>query len=832
MPKIDNSYIRQFNNLTDVDTITFLDKCPIILQKNAKCPIINYEQQLVAIRDRASKLYQEWTKKGTSQAKYKRNNFSKNFLELILQISNLSPNLSHKLFSTSIKGDKDEATFMRQLFFSLGNLAKKCPIDQNFVEKCLINGLTQNSMQELFYKNGTISTTKQHALGNYGTKYVSQFLDTDTSDAVRKAKQRTLKKLISSSYMEKVGKCYYISCLEDFFFNVNITAHELIEDIAKQKKDLEDNLIEDSIRENITDLQKKNVLYIDLMHAQNVIDELRNFPSKTVEMWRKQLEIVGGAYVHGQYLNGGVKHMYYSYICMDCDEEYKANNNAAKLPKCLCGSFNYSSPKRKLVSADGMRTYSMKKFHCSPQIGISFKNLHVLGTDRFDDVFKNENQGTMVMLRCKIAGISKAMADYQGRTYYELNLRENQEAFIDEEVSEVKELIAEYYVPDSQVDKLRMVVGQHLLVAGIVRQKKPIKKTLTAGKHYLNVVEIEIDKTLTPNINDNHIATWKSDVTSSTSDALNKLVRSIEAKGVVGWPLLVKGVLLVYAHFPLDNQIRFHLAVCGDGGVGKSQIAKVMRQILPMNTRIAHGEASSDKLYGRYMGDSSGQKYFARGVICETQNSVIFIDESDKLDNLRALHTPMQDGCITIEKGSITNLTLPCNNNIVLISNPRDASFIVDERSAKEDLSLQKPRNLTDTIENRCVSTIYLYSNSRQYQDKLDEIGEYHIKDNTNNELGNEVYNAAELQSILLSSRSQKPKKYSGDYLKIKNAVKQLKIKVGRDYKTLEVCATAFAQLLHFTEVNYECYQLAFDFILNCQKTKYVHANGGVLHAN
>jgi len=139
---------------------------------------------------------------------------------------------------------------------------------------------------------------------------------------------------------------------------------------------------------------------------------------------------------------------------------------------------------------------------------------------------------------------------------------------------------------------------------------------------------------------------------------------------------MVRGVKKVYPGGKVFRD-RIHILLVGEPSTGKTQLAKNVILRMP-KSHYASGESSTkagilatvekDELLGSWS--------LKGGAICKANNSVLIIDELDKLskEDRDGLHTPLESGEIPINKAGIST-TLKADCCVLALCNPRSGLF-------------------------------------------------------------------------------------------------------------------------------------------------------------
>ncbi len=232
-------------------------------------------------------------------------------------------------------------------------------------------------------------------------------------------------------------------------------------------------------------------------------------------------------------------------------------------------------------------------------------------------------------------------------------------------------------------------IGSQVIVTGIVRTVQ--QGTGTTYKTVLEALHIEaIEQDIDPSLTDEDKRGLKE--LASDPYILDKLVAST-APSILGYSeiklaLLAAAVSGNNQKFANGGNMRniIHVAICGDPGTGKTEMAEDIRRKIPRAQYAAGRQTSVAGLtVSAIKDDLNGGGFIAQaGALILADMGIMFIDECDKFapEELQALNTVMEKGYFEYHKGGI-NQTFNARCPIIAIGNPKNIRF---DRYSTEDL--------------------------------------------------------------------------------------------------------------------------------------------------
>ena len=182
----------------------------------------------------------------------------------------------------------------------------------------------------------------------------------------------------------------------------------------------------------------------------------------------------------------------------------------------------------------------------------------------------------------------------------------------------------------------------------------------------------------------------------------------------------------------LKSRDRIHVLLCGDPGTGKSQLAKNINLRMPKSYYISGDETSKAGLACIVDRDELLKEWCLKvGALSKANDSILIIDEMDKLeeDDRNALHTPMENGQIMINKADI-HTTLNTNCSILGVANPKDGMFdLGGDKTITNQIDLPPPLMsrfdvifvMTDTINKESDNSIskLIYNGKQNNEEEI-----------------------------------------------------------------------------------------------------------------
>jgi replicative DNA helicase Mcm len=316
--------------------------------------------------------------------------------------------------------------------------------------------------------------------------------------------------------------------------------------------------------------------------------------------------------------------------------------------------------------------------------------------------------------------VSTKSADIQ-----EIELEELQEIIEDRQPQKIRVRFM-YELCDKQISGL-LQPGNKIEVIGIVEKIEiPQRNEEELLYEYrLNAYDVN---SLEEKFNEDYIS--EEDIRQIKEIALNKPLDQLSnslAPSIYGHEDVKKAIVLQMAsgvkRFKSDGspvRDRSHILICGDPGTGKSQMVKCAKVRMPKSYYVSGDESSKAGLVAMVEKDELLKQWAVKaGALSKSNDSILVIDEADKLDDddRNALHTPMESGEIVINKAGI-HTTLKAQCSILAAANPKDGMFDLNDPHS----TLTKQINLPPTLLSR-FDLIFVMT------DKIDEEADSNIVD-------------------------------------------------------------------------------------------------------
>lgn len=227
--------------------------------------------------------------------------------------------------------------------------------------------------------------------------------------------------------------------------------------------------------------------------------------------------------------------------------------------------------------------------------------------------------------------------------------------------------------------------GNRLKITGIIKElpkrikgRRTTKMDLLLEANYIEPSEKEFEDI---EISENDIKEIVS--LSKDPDIFKKLTKSM-APAIYGYDEIKEAVVLqmfggVEHKLPDKTKVRgnIHILITGDPGVAKSQILKLVSDIMPRGKYASGKGVTGAGLTATVRKDEElGGWVLEAGALVLTNKGLMSIDEFDKMnkDDQIAMHEAMSLETISIAKASIT-ATLPAKTAILAAANPSFGRF-------------------------------------------------------------------------------------------------------------------------------------------------------------
>ena len=157
---------------------------------------------------------------------------------------------------------------------------------------------------------------------------------------------------------------------------------------------------------------------------------------------------------------------------------------------------------------------------------------------------------------------------------------------------------------------------------------------------------------------------------------------------------------------------RIHILLVGDPGVAKTHLIKNVHRRMPKSYYISGDETTRAGLVAIVDKDQFLNEWALKvGALCKANNSILFIDEIDKMneEDRESLHNPMESGEIVINKADI-HTVLKADCSICAVANPKEGLFELDSlKTITQQINIPPPLMsrfdiifvMTDTIDEK-----------------------------------------------------------------------------------------------------------------------------------
>lgn len=314
--------------------------------------------------------------------------------------------------------------------------------------------------------------------------------------------------------------------------------------------------------------------------------------------------------------------------------------------------------------------------------------------------------------KCKAQG-SFRKTDETFRDFREFEIEETLE-FLDRQPERIRiRMIGDLINLD---DIKTLQIGQIVDIVGIVdKEKTKTKNDREIYEYYILANEI-----ITSTLRDDDISNEEMEqiIHISKNNPIKILSESI-APDIVGLDSVKKSLLLQMARGEEGNRLNrpmIHILLVGDPSSGKSKLAIRSHEKMPKSIYGSADNMSKAGLCSVTEKDELSGRWSARsGVLSRANKSVLILDEFDKLakDDLKALHTPMEEGIVTVDKAG-AHIELRSSTSILACCNPKNGYF---DKSGFSSVS--KETNLPEPIISRFDLIFYIDDVINNEKDRL-----------------------------------------------------------------------------------------------------------------
>ncbi|MEM0481147.1 MAG: minichromosome maintenance protein MCM [Candidatus Aenigmatarchaeota archaeon] len=244
------------------------------------------------------------------------------------------------------------------------------------------------------------------------------------------------------------------------------------------------------------------------------------------------------------------------------------------------------------------------------------------------------------------------------------------------------------YLKEDLVDpknRVKSDPGNRIKVIGILKRiPRKSKKNLRTLEIFIDAINFESLETEWHDIEITKEEEEKILELSKDPNIYQKFINSI-APTIFGLEEVKEAILLQMfggneRYMPDGTRIRgeIHILLVGDPSTGKSQLLKVISQLMPRGKYVSGTASTAAGLIATVTRDEEflGGWVLEAGAVIMANQSVCAIDEFEKVEkkDLIALHEAMEQGTVSIAKASII-ATLPAKTAILAGANPKFGRF-------------------------------------------------------------------------------------------------------------------------------------------------------------
>ena len=243
------------------------------------------------------------------------------------------------------------------------------------------------------------------------------------------------------------------------------------------------------------------------------------------------------------------------------------------------------------------------------------------------------------------------------------------------------------YLKEDLVDpknRIKTDPGNRIKVIGVLKRIPRKSKSLRTLEIFIDALNFENLETEWHDIEITKEEEEKILELSKDPNVYEKFINSI-APSIYGLEHIKEAILLQMfggseMFMPDGSRIRgeIHILLVGDPSTGKSQLLKVISQLMPRGKYVSGTASTAAGLIATVTRDEEflGGWVLEAGAVIMANQSVCAIDEFEKVDkkDLIALHETMEQGSASIAKASII-ATLPAKTAILAGANPKYGRF-------------------------------------------------------------------------------------------------------------------------------------------------------------
>ncbi|WP_424017331.1 ATP-binding protein [Halorientalis pallida] len=233
--------------------------------------------------------------------------------------------------------------------------------------------------------------------------------------------------------------------------------------------------------------------------------------------------------------------------------------------------------------------------------------------------------------------------------------------------------------------------GERVRIAAVVRRDTSDGEK--RAQHYLQIVGHDRDEERFDEVDVSDRERQRIEELSNEDDIVDRLAESVapDIKGGEEYTLARRALLHQLAGANLrppldetnldDQDIRgtIHIAFAGDPSTGKTRLARRVNAIFPNSRYVDMESASAVGLKGsvqRVEQFDTNRWTVSTGALASANRGIVVADELDKAhaDDAKALHGPMSDGIVRIDKANI-HTDLEARTSILAVCNPEKQRF-------------------------------------------------------------------------------------------------------------------------------------------------------------
>jgi replicative DNA helicase Mcm len=220
--------------------------------------------------------------------------------------------------------------------------------------------------------------------------------------------------------------------------------------------------------------------------------------------------------------------------------------------------------------------------------------------------------------------------------------------------------------------------GSHIKITGILKSDFKVQNRIKSSEQTLcveavHVEALEVAFDFVPTHKEKHALTELG----KQEGVIDLLVESL-APNIYGYGDIKRAILcqLVQGGLLKGKRRDIHILLVGDPGLGKTQLAYSVLDLIP-NSRLISGEQASDVglTASVVRDDLSGEWSVRVGALPLANRSLAVLDELDKMEDTKALHSALEAQEIRVNKAGLNNVRLQCKTSVLATANPKAGKF-------------------------------------------------------------------------------------------------------------------------------------------------------------